>query len=101
MHVEISYANVESSDALERHVHEQLEAAIGRFGDKLTRVEVHLADENSSQKAGGDDKRCTLEARPRGRDPITVEARADDYYPAVRDAAGKLRRALASRLERD
>ncbi|UYV13880.1 MAG: HPF/RaiA family ribosome-associated protein [Phycisphaera sp.] len=101
MHVEFSYANVESSDALESHTHQQLESAIGRFEDRLTRVEVHFADENSAQKSGSDDKRCTMEARPRGRDPITVEANAGDFYPAVNDAAGKLKRALAKRLERD
>ena len=101
MHIEFSYANVDSSDALEQHTREQLQSAIGRFEDRLTRVEVHFGDENSGHKHGGNDKRCTLEARPRGRDPIAVEAHADDFYPAVHDAAGKLKRALASRLERD
>ena len=101
MHIEFSYANVDSSAALEQHTREQLEATIGRFEDRLTRVEVHFGDENSTQKSGGNDKRCTIEARPRGRDPITVEAHADDFYPAASDAAGKIKRTLASRLERD
>jgi ribosome-associated translation inhibitor RaiA len=67
----------------------------------LTGFEVHIADENGSKKHGPADKRCTIEARPRGRDPITVEAHADDFYPAINDAAHKLRSALTSRLERD
>lgn len=101
MHIEFSYANVDSSDALEQHTREQLDSAIGHFDDRLTRVEVHFGDENSTQKSGGNDKRCTIEARPRGRDPIAVETHANDFYPAVNDAAGKLKRALAHRLERD
>lgn len=101
MHIEFSYANIDSSDALEDHVRQQLESTIGRFADKLTRVEVHFADLNSPQKSGAADKRCMMEARPRGRDPIAVDAEASDFYPAASDAAGKLRRALTSRLERD
>lgn len=101
MHIQYNYANVDSSDALQEHVEQQLESQVGHLYKHLTGFEVHIADENSSKKHGPADKRCTIEARPRGRDPITVEAHADDFYPAIRDAAHKLRSALTSRLERD
>ncbi|GIW74648.1 MAG: hypothetical protein KatS3mg103_1170 [Phycisphaerales bacterium] len=101
MHIEINYANIEPSDALEAHLHEKLHRALGRFEDHLTRIEAYLADENSPTKDGGMDKRCTLEARPKGKDPIAVEAHADDFFAAVDAAVGKLERALTHRLERD
>lgn len=101
LHVEYNYANIDASDALESHVAETLTSAIGRFEDKLTRVEVHFSDLNGPNKGGHADKRCMLEARPRGRDPIAVDSVADTYYTAVSDAAGKLKRALANRLERE
>ena len=101
MHIEYNYANIESSDALQEHVEQQLESHVGHMYKHLTGFEVHFGDENSTKKHGSADKRCTIEARPRGRDPITVEAHADDFYPAVNDAVHKLRSALTSRLERD
>ncbi len=101
MHIQYNYANIDASDALESHVAQQLESQVGHLYKHLTGFEVHIADENSSKKHGPADKRCTIEARPRGRDPITVEAHADDFYPAINDAAHKLRSALTKRLERD
>lgn len=101
MQIQYNYANIESSDNLERHIAEQVDHHLGRFKDELTRIEVHLGDENSAKKSGAADKRCMMEARPEGLDPIAVEAHADEFEPAIHDAVGKLKRALASRLHRD
>ena len=54
--------NVEGRGALARRVEGDVEAALGRFGGRLARVEVHLGDE-SADKAGAADKRCSTEAR--------------------------------------
>jgi ribosome-associated translation inhibitor RaiA len=68
---------------------------LARFADRLTRVEIHVRDENGA-KHGADDKACTIEARPRGDKPIGVTAHADK----VDDAARKAANTLAQRLER-
>lgn len=101
MQIQYNYANIESSDTLEQHIAELVDHHLGRFKDNLTRIEVHLGDENSTQKSGAADKRCMMEARPEGLDPIAVEAHASEFEPAIQDAVGKLKRALASRLDRD
>ncbi len=93
------HAGVAHSDTLEDHVRHQIDHCVGRYTDRLTRIEVHIADENA-HKHGGTDKRCTLEARPAGMHPIAVESRAADFYMAVTDAAGKLGRALSHRFAR-
>jgi hypothetical protein len=100
MQIQFNYNNIPSSDALEQHVHNELDSAIGRFSDRITRIEVHFADRNSTGKSGPDDKRCMFEARPSGMDPIAVESTSDKYDVAASDAAGKLRRALTHRFER-
>lgn len=100
MQIQFNYANVDSSAPLEAHVENTLDSEIGRFADRVTRVEVHFSDVNGVSKSGPPDKRCLLEARPSGRDPIAIEAVAESFYAAASDAAGKLGRALASRLER-
>lgn len=99
MQIQINHADVSHSDALDTHVREQVEHATGRFADRLTRVEVHLRDENSPHKGGGDDMHAMFEARPAGRDPIAVEASGRDIYAAIRGAGEKLERALAKRLD--
>ena len=47
---------------------------LGRFVGHITRVEIHLSDENAS-KRGQDDKRCLLEARPDLLDRVPDEIR--------------------------
>ena len=61
--------------------------------EDLTRVEVHLSDENGG-KSGPKDKRCKMEARPKGHQPILVSHDADSLTQAVEGAAEKLEHAL-------
>ncbi|KWV93730.1 MULTISPECIES: HPF/RaiA family ribosome-associated protein [unclassified Erythrobacter] len=82
------------------NVAERIEAAVrdklARFEERLTRVEIHVRDENG-RKGGADDKVCTIEARPRSGNPIGVTAHA----AKVDDAARKAANTLAQRLERN
>jgi len=89
---------METSDALESHVRDKLGGVDRRFGDRLTRIEVYLKDVNAGK--GGVDTACTMEARPKGLDPLVVEANAEDAYTASHEAARRLERALESRLGR-
>ncbi len=90
-------SSVEGTQELEEHVVGVLESALERFRDEVSRVEVHLRDENSD-KGGADDKRCMMEARVEKMDPIAVTHRADNVHSAVNGAKDKLRRALDSAL---
>ena len=66
---------------------------LSRFSEYITRLEVHLSDENSS-KEGINDKRCLLEARLEGRQPIAVIGLGNTYDLAVNSAIGKLKTSL-------
>lgn len=99
MHIEISYSGTDRSGALDERVREQVSHECARFQERLTRVEAHLSDNNAS-KRGPRDKACTLEARPRGMEPIVVKHEAGDLYETVREASRKLARALSARFER-
>lgn len=98
-HIEISTSGTERSDALIEHINKHLEHENRRFVDRLTRVEVHISDSNSS-KSGTQDKRCVLEARPRGMDPIVVTEEGGDLYQVIREASRKLGRVLGKRFEK-
>lgn len=77
------------ADWVSASVAEKLE----RFDDEVTRVVVHLNDENGV-KAGAQDKRCQMEARPKGLQPISVTHKAESVEMAVDGAIAKLHSAL-------
>jgi hypothetical protein len=85
--------SVEGHEQLAADVEATVRHALDRFSDRLTRVEVHLGDENS-HKSGATDKRCLMEARIAGRQPTAVSHNAPDIEKAVAGAADKLKRAL-------
>ena len=87
------------NDQLAQQVESALESALSRFADQVTRVEVHLSDENSD-KGGDNDKRCLLEARLAGLRPVAVSHQAATLQQAIDGAAQKLERSLESTLGR-
>ena len=91
--------NIEGHERLETYFTEELEKSLGRFEDKITRLEVHLGDENSA-KSGVDDKRCVIEARPAKLQPIAVTAHADSIEKAFFLASEKIKKALTTALEK-
>lgn len=75
---------------LTQGVQAMLEDKLGRFTDRITRVEVHLTDENGADKAGGSDKRCMIEVRMAGMDPISATDHSSFHEQALRGAAVKM-----------
>lgn len=100
MQIQINYAGPAASEALNAHIESSVQHAIGHFSDRVTRVEVHVRDLNSPKKAGPNDKRCLMEARPAHADPIAVEDEGDDYHTVVSGAADKLERAVRKHFEK-
>lgn len=90
--------NVEGREALATRVSGVVETALSRFREHITRVEVHLSDENSNKKPGVDHKRCVMEARLEGRQPIAASHQAASMAQAVDGAAEKLCRMIDSTL---
>lgn len=101
MQIQFNYANFDQSDALEAHAKKELDHHVGRFSERVTRVEVHFHDESSPHKRTPNDKKCLLEARPAGLNPFTVEDRDDDIFVAVKNATKKLQRVLEKKLDHD
>jgi len=94
MLIQVNYGDIDKNDALEQYVHDQVNQHLTHVADRITRVEVHLRDDNSHHKSASDDKRCTMEARPKNRQPLAVEHKGDNFQTVVAETAGKLERAL-------
>ena len=88
-------SSVMGTENVAERIETQLRQKLGRFEERLTRLEVHVTDSNA-RKGGGDDKSCRIEARPRGGDPVSVTAHAGDVDAAAREAGSK----MATLLER-
>ena len=100
MQVQVNHdSHVDADDETVQHAAATVTEALSRFEDRLTRVQVHLGDENAN-KGGADDKRCTIEARPIGQDLVAVTNHADELAPALRGAIEKLVHLLDSHFGR-
>lgn len=99
MQVQVNTDNhIDASANFNEDVQVFLEDKLRRFGSRITRLEVSFTDQNSSAKGGGDDKRCVLEARLNGMQPLAVQASAPEVMVSLRGAVNKLQSLLDSTL---
>lgn len=91
--------HVAVDDQLRDRVREELDSVLAHFEHTVTRVEVHFRDD-SAVRAVGPHVRCLLEARPSGRDPVTVEAFAATATQALVGAGAKLESRLQHVFDR-
>ena len=94
MQIEVfSDKNITADERTQNWVKATVEVTLERHLEDLTRVIVHATDENGG-KAGTKDKRCKMEARPKGHQAILVSHDADTLTEAVQGAATKLEHKL-------
>ena len=92
-------SNIRGRESLSAHIADKVWHALGRFSAHLTRVEVHLTDE-AGKKSSKSDKRCVMEARPSGHQPVAVTHEAATLEEAYWGAAIKLQNLLGSTFGR-
>ncbi len=85
--------NVTGSEELKTLITALISEDLSRYSDQITRLEVHLSDEDGN-KHGQNDKRCMIEARLEGMQPIAVTNHADTSEQAVTGAVDKLKSSL-------
>ncbi|KAF0200533.1 MAG: ribosome-associated [Bacteroidetes bacterium] len=85
--------NVAGSEELKASSTSLISEELSRFSQQITRVEVHLSDEDGN-KDTGNDKRCMIEARLAGMNPIAVTNQANNHEQALSGAIDKLKSSL-------
>ncbi len=88
----------DGSQLMAEHVATVVKAAMGRFGERVTRVEAHLSDANSKASTSGSDIHCTLQATLKGLDAIVVKEQSGNAHQAIEGALRKLRRAVGAEI---
>lgn len=91
--------NIEGSSELNNYIDSSLSEHFERFKNAITRIEVHLSDENGG-KTSSNDKRCLLEARIANHQPVVVSHNADTIHQAIEGASDKLLRSLDTMVGR-
>ena len=88
-----SNRSLNTGESFERWASVELHQSLGRFKGDITRIEVHMSDENSD-KISPDQKRCMMEARLAHHEPLAVNHHAPSQDEAFRGASDKLKRML-------
>ena len=83
--------NIEGSEELNTYVASSLASTFERYNNAITRIVVHLSDENAG-KVAAKDKKCLLA----NHQPIVVTHHADTIHQAIDTASDKLLRALGT-----
>lgn len=91
--------NIAGTEGLSEYLQSTITGNLKRFDEQITRLEVHLNDENS-HKSSMNDKRCMMEARLEGMQPIAVSAFGNTIHEAVKSALDKLKSSLDTTLGR-
>jgi len=98
MHIQVNTDdNIHGRESLAAKVEAEVQQVLGRFAQHITRIEVHLSDENAA-KPGTSDKRCMMEARPTGQKPVAVTHEAATLAEAYSGATRKMRALLNTQL---
>jgi len=98
MQIQINSNNsLETGESFERWANAELNESFSRFKDGITRIEVHMSDQNGD-KISADHKRCVMEARLANREPVAVNHQGANQDEAFRGASDKLKRVLEHSL---
>lgn len=90
-------ADIISSDALHGKVTRRVLLALSRFGPRIRKVRVSLAEPVNA--LGGVDQRCRMRAWIQGRDEIHAEAISGGFEVAVARAAAQLAKRIDFALD--
>ena len=71
----------------------RLEFALGRFAQRIDRIEVRLSDTNGHK--GGPDKRCQVHVRTRNMSPLWVDTTHIDVLGAIDRSADRIGQVVA------
>lgn len=98
MKLDIRRQSIEIDHNVRGHIERRLHFALGRFGTRIHRVAVYLADLNGPK--GGVDKGCRIVARLPHSGEVIVEDRDANLTELIDRASDRLARSIQRTLER-
>lgn len=102
MQIKVNTDNhIEGTQDFQDHVKAVISKSLSHFSEEITRVEVHVSDENGPKDSGKmGDKRCLIEVRLAGVNPISVIDHNSNLHAAIAGAADKAQRTIGKLVEK-
>ena len=91
--------NIEGGSRFSEYFSAEIKEQLARFNEIVTRIEVHVTDQNGS-KTSPNDKKCVIEARIEKKQPIAVTAHGDTAEKAFFEALENVQRVLETTVEK-
>lgn len=91
--------NIEGGSRFLEFFSNEIKNELARFDEIVTRIEVHISDENGN-KSSSNDKKCVIEARVEKKQPVAVTANSDSTEKAFFEALDKIQRVLDTTLDK-
>ncbi|EGW52887.1 HPF/RaiA family ribosome-associated protein [Candidatus Endoriftia persephonae] len=99
MHIEIQSRDQPLDTALRAHIERRLGFALGRFSNRINRVEVTLSNLNGPR--GGVDQHCQIRVAAGRLPTLVVEETAAELGAAIDRAVDRCGRNLARQVSRE
>jgi ribosomal subunit interface protein len=100
MHIQINTDhNIDGSEQFAEHVRTVVTDALDRYAEHISRVEVHLKEQDAA-KGGKPDKRCMIEVRMKGRQPTVVAHEAENMHQAIQGSCDRIKRVIGGIVDR-
>lgn len=90
--------NIEGSQRMSEHLQTVVNDAMGRFGERVLRVEAHLSGVDGRVHLGADSIHCMMEARLIDLEPVVVTEQGPSAHQAIDGAVRKLKRAVGAAI---
>jgi len=87
--------NIHGTEKLESLVSERINHSLKQFAENITRIEVHLSDQNG-HKTGADDIQCKIESSIEGLQPVVVISNNSSKEKAGSTRSGKMKSFLTT-----
>jgi ribosome-associated translation inhibitor RaiA len=76
------------------HLEAVITGSLGRFGERVTRVDAHLSGVEGRARFSEGSIHCKMEARLPGLDAVVVSEHGDNVHQAIEGGVRKLKRAV-------
>lgn len=98
MQILISSQKIVIDQDAREHIERRVQFALSRFGDRVVRVRVRLADINGPR--GGDDKSCSIEIRLRPSARVYLQDTDANLFAVIDRVIERAERTVARKIDK-
>lgn len=98
MQIQIFSRDYEVTPALRDFIKRKLGFGVGRFADRIARINIRLKDTNGPR--GGVDQHCRVDVEMSSRGTVAAEATELDIYTAIKVAVARVARCVGTTIDR-